>query len=55
MFNSSNEIEVVYGGSVNEKNAHDILSKPNIDGVLVGGVSLNPETFFSIIESANNI
>ena len=31
---------ILYGGSVNEKNAGDLLNMPNIDGALVGGASL---------------
>ena len=40
---------VLYGGSVSEKNIADFMKTPGIDGVLVGGASLSPETFFKII------
>lgn len=43
---------LLYGGSVNEKNAKDILSLPNVDGVLVGSASLEKEKFLQIIDSA---
>lgn len=45
------EILVVYGGSVNDENSKEILNKEYIDGVLVGGASLDVNKFFSIIIS----
>ena len=44
---------ILYGGSVNASNAHEIMSVPNVDGVLVGGVSLKTSEFITIINSAN--
>ena len=44
---------ILYGGSMNEKNAAELLSKPNVDGGLIGGASLVPEKFVKIIEDAN--
>lgn len=41
-------IRIQYGGSVNAANAAEILTKPNIDGALVGGASLKPD-FGSIV------
>ncbi len=46
-------ISILYGGSMNEKNAYDLLARPNIDGGLIGGASLVPEKFVKIIEAAN--
>ncbi|MBQ8025228.1 MAG: triose-phosphate isomerase [Oscillospiraceae bacterium] len=46
-------ISVLYGGSMNEKNAAELLSQPDIDGGLIGGASLVPEKFAAIIETAN--
>ena len=43
---------IQYGGSVNAKNAGDLIKQPNIDGFLVGGASLKPD-FKQIIEAAN--
>ena len=40
---------VLYGGSVNPDNAADLISRPDIDGFLVGGASLDPERFLTII------
>jgi triosephosphate isomerase len=44
-------IRILYGGSVNEKNAHEILRVPHVNGALVGGASLKADTFYSIIEA----
>ncbi len=41
---------VLYGGSVNSKNAKYFLEKKEIDGVLVGGASLKPEEFKKIVK-----
>ena len=48
----ANAIRIQYGGSVNAKNAFDLILKPNIDGFLVGSASLKPD-FLSIIETAS--
>ncbi len=44
---------ILYGGSMNEKNAYELLAQPDIDGGLIGGASLVPEKFVKIIEDAN--
>ncbi len=46
-------VSILYGGSMNEKNAAELLSKPDIDGGLIGGASLVPEKFAAIINAAN--
>lgn len=46
---------VIYGGSVNDENAADFFSQPDIDGGLPGGASLNPNTFYRIVESASHL
>jgi triosephosphate isomerase len=38
-------IRILYGGSVNERNADDLMARPEIDGLLVGGASLRPAEF----------
>lgn len=43
---------LLYGGSVKGNNAAEILSIANVDGVLVGGASLNPEEFWTIAQGA---
>ena len=42
-------ISILYGGSANESNAADFSAMPDIDGVLVGGASLNAQSFDGII------
>ena len=46
----ANEIRILYGGSVNPGNARAILSQDDINGVLVGGASLDPLDFNKIVE-----
>lgn len=45
-------IRIQYGGSVKPENAADLLGRPNIDGALVGGASLEAESFSQIIRAA---
>lgn len=47
------EIPVLYGGSVNPENAASLIAEPEINGMLVGGASLKPDTFLSIIRTSN--
>jgi len=42
-------IRILYGGSVNADNAHDILRVENVNGALVGGASLDADAFLKII------
>ncbi len=44
---------ILYGGSMNEKNAYELLAQPDIDGGLIGGASLDAAKFIQIIEAAN--
>ena len=44
---------VLYGGSVKPENAADLLSRPSIDGALVGGASLEPDSFAAICRAAS--
>lgn len=46
-------VTIQYGGSMNEKNAKELLAQPDVDGGLIGGASLNPEAFVKIIEAAD--
>ncbi len=43
---------IQYGGSMNAKNAAELLSMDNIDGGLIGGASLKPDDFAVIVEAA---
>ena len=45
-------VPVLYGGSVKPENAEELLSQPDVDGALVGGASLDLESFTSICETA---
>lgn len=46
-------IRILYGGSMNAKNAKDLLSQKNIDGGLIGGASLKIDEFRMIVETAS--
>jgi triosephosphate isomerase len=48
----ANEIRILYGGSVKPDNAEDLMSQNDVDGLLVGGASLNADDFLSIIRAA---
>jgi len=43
------DVPIQYGGSVNANNISAIMAQPEIDGVLVGGASLQPESFGRIV------
>lgn len=45
-------ITIQYGGSMNEKNAAELLAKPDVDGGLIGGASLVAEKFNAIVDAA---
>ena len=44
---------VQYGGSMNDKNAAELLAKINVDGGLIGGASLKTDAFTAIVDAAN--
>ena len=46
------EITIQYGGSMNDKNAAELLSKENVDGGLIGGASLKTDAFTAIVDAA---
>jgi triosephosphate isomerase len=52
---ASKAVRIQYGGSVNEQNAHDLVSQPEIDGGLVGGASLDASKFSQIVQVASVI
>jgi triosephosphate isomerase len=47
--------QAVYGGSITAENVADFVGQPAIDGVLVGGASLDPEKFFKLIVNALSV
>lgn len=48
----ADKLPLLYGGSVNAANAHQLFSTPHIDGGLVGGASLKADEFIQIIKAA---
>lgn len=48
----ADEITIQYGGSMKPENAKDLLAQKNIDGGLVGGASLQADSFYEIIKAA---
>ena len=46
--------KIIYGGSVNPKNIHELKSINNIDGFLIGGASQDPKKFIDIIKKTYN-
>lgn len=46
-------LHILYGGSVDEKNVADFVKEKEIDGVLVGGASIDAERFATLIERVN--
>ena len=42
-------MRIQYGGSMNPKNAHGLMQKPEIDGGLIGGASLKAEDFSKVV------
>ena len=48
-------VRIQYGGSVKANNAQELLSKPDIDGALVGGASLKVDAFMGIINACHSI
>jgi len=49
------DVPVLYGGSVKPDNAAVLLSRPDVDGALVGGASLDLESFIAICRAGANI
>jgi triosephosphate isomerase len=48
----ADRIRILYGGSMNAKNAADLMAQPDVDGGLVGGASLDPDGFASLCKNA---
>lgn len=49
------KVVIIYGGSTNADNARDFLIGGEVDGLLVGGASLDPEVFGKMLEQAHNL
>ena len=46
-------VQILYGGSCNDKNAAELLAQPDVDGGLIGGASLVAEKFTAIVNAAS--
>ena len=51
---TADAVTIQYGGSMNAANAAELLSKPNVDGGLIGGASLKAADFNTIVQAAVN-
>ena len=49
---SADGLTIQYGGSMNAKNAAELLAQPDVDGGLIGGASLKPADFAEIVKAA---
>jgi triosephosphate isomerase (TIM) len=47
------DVRILYGGSVKPENAAELLAQPDVDGALVGGASLEAESFAAIVAAAS--
>ncbi len=47
------DVPILYGGSVKPDNAAELLAQPDVDGALVGGASLEVESFAAICRAAS--
>ncbi len=48
----ADNVVIQYGGSMNAGNAAELLAQPDVDGGLIGGASLTPQDFATIVEAA---
>jgi triosephosphate isomerase len=51
---AAERVRILYGGSVKPENAAELLSLPDVDGALVGGASLDAESFAAIVSAAQS-
>jgi triosephosphate isomerase len=49
----ANEVRIQYGGSVKPDNIAKYMAKPNIDGALVGGAALDPQSFYELVTATS--
>lgn len=52
---AAEQVRILYGGSVKPDNAAELLALPDIDGALVGGAALDPESFGRIADAAPEV
>jgi len=48
-------IRIQYGGSVNEQNSAELVAQPDVDGLLVGGASVDASSFVAIVQAAASV
>jgi triosephosphate isomerase len=48
---AAQQLRIIYGGSVKPDNIRGLMNEPELDGVLVGGASLDPESFLKIVKA----
>ena len=46
---TAENVRIQYGGSVKPANVKELMAKPDIDGGLVGGASMEPESFLALV------
>lgn len=51
----ADQLIIQYGGSVNVSNAQELVSQPDIDGLLIGGASLSLESFLQIVNDSESV
>ncbi len=51
----ASKVRIQYGGSVKPGNAAELMACPDIDGALIGGASLDPQSFFEIIQNGSGV
>jgi len=49
---TARRVRIQYGGSVRPSNARELVSQPDVDGALVGGASLDAQSFTEIVTNA---
>ena len=49
--NIAENLTILYGGSVKPSNAEELFAQPDVDGGLIGGASMNAESFVDIIKA----
>ena len=52
---AASSIRIQYGGSVKPENITELVSKPDVDGALVGGASLRADSFSAIVSRASEV
>jgi triosephosphate isomerase len=52
---TAEKIQILYGGSMNPKNADELLAQKDIDGGLICGAALQPDTFAALVQSAEKL